>query len=110
MHSSSASITLLALGITSIAVLAVKAATHEKGTTFLRGGWPSGHTALAFAVATAIGYSVELGEGDDTRRCSSRLLVGQSRAESGAHTIPQIVAGAVLGFLLSTAAFQIFWR
>jgi diacylglycerol kinase (ATP) len=108
-HSSSASITLLALGITSIAVLAVKAATHEKGASFLRGGWPSGHTALAFAVATAIGYSVSSAKAMILALFIA-ALVAQSRAESGAHTIPQIAAGAVLGFLLSTAAFQIFWR
>jgi diacylglycerol kinase (ATP) len=108
-HSSSASITLLALGITSIAVLAVKAATHEKGSSYLRGGWPSGHTALAFAIATAIGYSVSSAKAMILALFIA-ALVAQSRAESGAHTIPQVVAGAVLGFLLSTAAFQIFWR
>jgi membrane-associated phospholipid phosphatase len=35
-------------------------------------------------------------------------LVGQSRVESNAHTIPQVVTGGLIGFLLATALFQIF--
>jgi len=107
VRESDATVTLLALGLTSVAVLAAKAFTQEKGTTFLHGGWPSGHTALAFATASAIGYS--------TRSATATVLalfiaalVGQSRVESETHTIAQTVAGAVLGFLLATAAFQIF--
>lgn len=106
---SSATVTLLALALTGLGVLAVKAATHEKGTTFVRGGWPSGHTAVAFATAAAIGYSV-----DSAKAMILSLfvaaLVGQSRLENGAHTLPQVVAGALIGFLLTTAVFQIFWR
>jgi diacylglycerol kinase (ATP) len=109
VRSSSATVTVLALAITSIAVLVIKAATHEKGTTYLRGGWPSGHTALAFALASAIGYSVNSAK-VWVLALLIAALVAQSRAETGAHTIPQIVAGGVLGFLLATAAFQIFWR
>jgi diacylglycerol kinase (ATP) len=108
-RSSSATVTLLALALTSIVVLAIKAATHEKGTSFVRGGWPSGHTALAFATASAIGYSVSSAKAM-VLALFIAALVAQSRVETGAHTIPQIVAGAVLGFLLTTAAFQIFWR
>jgi diacylglycerol kinase (ATP) len=101
-------VTILALALTSVAVLAVKAATREKGTSFVHGGWPSGHTALAFATASAIGYST-----DSAKAMALALfiaaLVAQSRVENEAHTIAQTVAGAVLGFLLATAAFQIFW-
>jgi diacylglycerol kinase (ATP) len=109
VRSSSATVTVLALGITGIAVLVIKAVTREKDTTYLRGGWPSGHTALAFALASAIGYSLNSAK-SMVLALGIALLVAQSRAETGAHTIPQIVAGAVLGFLLATAAFQIFWR
>lgn len=109
VRSSSSTITLLALALTSIAVLAIKAASHEKGTTFMRGGWPSGHTAIAFSMATAIGYSLSSAKAM-VLALFIAALVGQSRAETGAHTVPQILAGAVLGFLLTTAVFQIFWR
>jgi len=108
VRSSSANVTLLALGLTGIAVVAIKAVSTEKGATFLRGGWPSGHTALAFAVASAIGYSMSSAKAM-VLGLFIAALVAQSRVESEAHTIPQIVAGAVLGFLITTAAFQLFW-
>lgn len=109
VHSTPTAITLIALAITSIAVITMKAASHEKGTAFLRGGWPSGHTALAVAVATAIGYATSSAKAL-VLALFIAALVAQSRAETGAHTIPQIIAGAALGFLLTTAAFQIFLR
>lgn len=108
VRESDATVTLLALALTSGAVLALKALTHEEGSTFLHGGWPSGHTALAFAVASAIGYSMESAKAM-VLALFIAALVGQSRVETEAHTIAQTVAGAVLGFLLATAAFQIFW-
>lgn len=109
VRSASEAVTLIALALTGLAVLAIKAITHEKGTTYLSGGWPSGHTALAFAAATAIGYSVDSAKAFAMAMFIA-VLVAQSRVESERHTIPQTVAGAVLGFLLATAAFQIFWR
>jgi diacylglycerol kinase (ATP) len=88
-------------------VLAVKAATHEG--TFVRGGWPSGHTALAVATATAIGYATQSAKALLLAMFIA-ALVGQSRVETEAHTIPQTVLGALLGFLLTTAVFQVFLR
>jgi diacylglycerol kinase (ATP) len=106
-RASDATVTVIALALTSGTVLALKALTHEKETTFLRGGWPSGHTALAFATASAIGYSTNSAKAM-VLGLFIAVLVAQSRVESEAHTIAQTVAGAVLGFLLATAAFQIF--
>jgi diacylglycerol kinase (ATP) len=110
VRSSSATITLIALAITSIAVLAVKAVgATEAGARFLRGGWPSGHTALAFAMAAAIGYSLSSAKAMVLAMFVA-ALVAQSRAETGAHSVPQVIVGAVLGFLLTTAVFQLFLR
>jgi membrane-associated phospholipid phosphatase len=36
-------------------------------------------------------------------------LVAQSRVESGAHTIPQVLSGALVGFLITTVVFQVFF-
>ena len=102
-------VTFGAIALTALAVLVTKAFTREEGTSYLRGGWPSGHAAVAFAAAAAIGYSV-----DSAKAMILGLfiagLVAESRVEAEIHTIPQAVAGAVLGFLLATAAFQLFWR
>jgi len=107
-RASDATVTMLVMALTGVAVLVAKAVTHDKGTSFMRGGWPSGHTALAFAMASAIGYSTNSAKAMVLAMFIA-LLVAQSRVESEAHTIAQTVAGGVLGFLLATAAFQIFW-
>jgi diacylglycerol kinase (ATP) len=107
VQAGSSGVTVIALGLTGIAVLGMKAATHEKGSSYLRGGWPSGHTALAFAVASAIGYSTNSAKAM-VLALFIAALVAQSRVESGAHTIPQTVVGGLIGFLIATAVFQIF--
>jgi diacylglycerol kinase (ATP) len=108
VHAGSSTITLIALALTSIAVLTVKGFRHEKGSSFMHGGWPSGHTALAFAAAAAIGYSVSSLKAG-VLALFIAVLVAQSRIESETHTVAQTVAGALLGLLLATAVFQIFW-
>lgn len=99
-----AHLTLVALGLVTVLVIAGKAVT---GTgTWLRGGWPSGHSALAAAAAAAIGFA--------TRNAQATVLalfiaalVAQSRVETGTHTIPQVVSGAALGFLMASLVFQV---
>jgi diacylglycerol kinase (ATP) len=99
-------ITVVALAVTALAVLIAKAVTHEG--TFMRGGWPSGHTALAAAASTAIAYVTASG-GAAVLGGFITALVAQSRVESEAHTIPQVVWGAATGFLITTLVFQLFW-
>lgn len=98
-------LTVIALALTALVVLAAKAFTREG--TYLRGGWPSGHVALATTAATAIGYA----SGSATIAVLALFLaalVAQSRVESEVHTIPQVILGAVLGFLVATLVFQGF--
>jgi diacylglycerol kinase (ATP) len=102
-----ASVTLLALGLTGLLVLAVKAFNREG--TFMRGGWPSGHTAVAVSLATAIGWATNSAKVFLVALFIA-ALVAQSRVESGTHTIPQTVFGAIIGFLVTTAIFQVFLR
>ena len=106
VQQSSPNLTVIALALTGLAVLGLKAITHEG--TFLQGGWPSGHTALAVSAATAIWFASS----------SAKLailaffiaaLVAQSRVENDTHTIPQVVFGAALGFLITTSVFQLFF-
>lgn len=99
-----ATLTLAALGLVSLAVLALKASTHAEN--FMRGGWPSGHTALATAAATAIGYATSSAQAL-VLGLFIAALVAQSRVESETHTIPQVIAGAAIGFLITTLVFQV---
>lgn len=104
-----AELTLIALVLTIIVVIATKALTG-RGTP-LRGGLPSGHAAVAFAGWMAVTLVL-----DDTEHrflVSSlafimALLVAQSRVESGVHSTVETVMGGALGALVTLAVFQLF--
>lgn len=106
VRQSSATLTVIALALTGLAVLAVKAIT--KGGTYLRGGWPSGHTAIAVGGAVAIGYTTQNAKAG-VLALFIAFLVAQSRVESETHTIPQVMLGALFGILIPTLVFQVFW-
>jgi len=99
-------LTAIALGLVLIAVVIIKALNREG--TFLSGGWPSGHTALAFAVAAAAAYVTQSAR-TAVFCLFLALLVAQSRVEGEFHSVPQTLAGAFLGMLITTAVFQLFW-
>jgi diacylglycerol kinase (ATP) len=102
-----AQITVSALVITVIVVIATKAWTG-RGTP-LRGGLPSGHAALGFAGWMAATYIVN----DSHRFVISALtfimalLVAQTRVESGVHSALEVAYGGALGALVTLAMFQL---
>lgn len=102
-----AMLTVIAVGIVGLAVLASKAFSRQG--TFMSGGWPSGHTAIATGIAAIIGYSTHSAKAM-VLGLFIAALVAQSRVEADVHTIPQVVLGALLGFLVATAVFQVFLR
>jgi len=103
-----AEITLVALVITVIVVIATKAFTG-RGTP-LRGGVPSGHAALAFAAWMAATYVADARH----RFLISSLalimafLVAQTRVESGVHSALEVTYGALVGALATLVVFQLF--
>jgi diacylglycerol kinase (ATP) len=102
-----AKITVVALVLTVIIVIAMKAWTG-RGTP-LRGGLPSGHAAVAFAGWMAATYIV----GDSHRFVVSALtfimalLVAQTRVESGVHSTLEVAYGGALGALVTLSIFQL---
>jgi len=100
-------LTVIALVLTIIVVIAVKAVTG-RGTP-LRGGLPSGHAALAFGGWAAITFIVS-----EHRIVVSfvalimALLVSQTRVEAGIHSPYEVAAGAVIGTLVTLILFQVF--
>jgi len=102
---SPASLTVIALGLTLLVVLVLKALSREG--SFVHGGWPSGHAALAFGAAVALGY-VTGSASAMVLALFIAMLVAQSRVEGEIHTIPQVILGALLGTLTVTAVYQIF--
>jgi diacylglycerol kinase (ATP) len=103
-----AELTLVALVLTIIIVIATKAYTG-RGTP-LRGGAPSGHAALAFAGWMAATYVA----GEDHRFLISSIalimaiLVAQTRVESGVHSALEVTYGALVGALATLVVFQVF--
>ncbi len=104
-----AALTLVALAVTVILVIGVKAYTG-RGTP-LRGGLPSGHAAVAFAGWMAVTLLLE----DSSQRflVSSvtfimAVLVAQTRVESGVHSASEVASGALLGALVTLLLFQVF--
>jgi diacylglycerol kinase (ATP) len=102
-----AELTVVALVVTVIVVISVKAWTGS-GTP-LRGGLPSGHAALAFAAWIAATYAA----GQQHRFLVSSiafvmaLLVAQTRIESGVHSSLEVLLGGLIGALTTLALFQL---
>lgn len=102
-----APLTVVALGLTLLFVIVLKALTREG--SFVHGGWPSGHAALAFGSAVALGYVTGSGSALALALFIA-ILVAQSRVEGEIHTIPQVILGGMLGMLTVTAVYQVFFR
>jgi diacylglycerol kinase (ATP) len=105
-----ASLTLVALVLTTVIVIAAKAYTGRGRP--LSGGLPSGHAAVAFAGWMAATYI--LGDSTHWFLISSltfimALLVAQTRIESGIHSFVEVLSGGVLGALVTLVLFQLFW-
>jgi diacylglycerol kinase (ATP) len=104
-----AQLTLIALVLTILIVLATKALTGRGAP--LRGGLPSGHAAIAFAGWMAV--TLVLDNYDHRFLVSSvtfimALLVAQTRVESGVHSSAEVGYGALLGALTTLVLFQLF--
>lgn len=93
------------LVIVCIATIIVKAFFGE-GTP-LRGGMPSGHSAVAFSIATTIAL---ISEQPVVIILSYFLafVVAQSRVDSEVHSILEVLVGGVFGTLLTMLLFMIF--
>jgi diacylglycerol kinase (ATP) len=102
-----AALTLVALAITVVGVIAAKALTG-RGTP-LRGGLPSGHAAIGFAAWVAVTYAA----GAHHRFIVSSiafvmaLLIAQTRVEAGVHSTLEVLLGALLGSMTTLILFQL---
>ncbi|WP_343769568.1 diacylglycerol kinase [Clostridium malenominatum] len=91
------------LFIVSIITLVIKA-IYGEGTP-LKGGMPSGHSTIAFAIATTIALLTE----ETIAIILSYLLaliVAQSRVDSKIHSILEVIAGALFGTLITILLFK----
>jgi diacylglycerol kinase (ATP) len=103
-----AEVALIALVLTTIVVIGVKALTGS-GTP-LRGGLPSGHAAVGFAIWMAATLILEDSSHQfvvSSLTFIGALLIAQTRVESGIHSSVEVLYGGVLGALVTLAVFQV---
>lgn len=94
---------ILTLVTITMVIIGWKAALGQD--EFLRGGMPSGHTALAVALAVAIwetsqGFPVVAG-------FAIAALVAQSRVDGNIHNWWEVLTGALVGALLTLVFFRL---
>ncbi len=97
--------------VTFIALILVLASSiigkliFHKGTP-LRGGMPSGHAAVAFSIWTIISFLtnnlIVL-----TLSFVMAFLIARHRVKDAVHTLPEVIAGSILGILVTVLVFQI---
>lgn len=93
------------IAVVSIITLIIKAIFGE-GTP-LKGGMPSGHSAIAFSIATSIALITE----EPLTIILSYFLafiVAQSRVDSEVHSVLEVFVGGVFGSLLTILLFRLF--
>lgn len=100
-------IAVLALIMIMLAVILIKA-RFGRGYP-LRGGFPSGHSALAFSLAVSLAHVTAspwlIGLG-----FSAALLVAANRLRLGIHTFRDVFFGALLGSAVTLLLFRVFYR
>lgn len=100
-------ITAIALTLIISIVIALKMLFH-KGTP-LRGGMPSGHSAVGFSIFTVTAFL-----SDDVMIVGlvfiMAVLLAASRIRKGLHTIRDVLAGAAIGILVTVLIFQLLYR
>ncbi|MEC9488541.1 MAG: diacylglycerol kinase [Halanaerobium sp.] len=88
-----------------ILLIVILKAALGRGTVF-QGGIPSGHTMLAFSLATGLAFITENAL-VVTISFLLALLVGQSRVESGIHEFHEVFIGAVAGIVAAIFLYQL---
>ena len=104
-------LTFVALVVVVVLVIAIKAIGGRK-SSLLSGGMPSGHAALAFAgwaVITFLSASTRFSMLLSGISFAMALLVIQSRVETGIHSVLEVTAGAILGIVVATLIFQLWF-
>ncbi|MCK4776753.1 MAG: diacylglycerol kinase [Actinomycetia bacterium] len=99
-------ITFITLILVVFIVVIFKSLRGEVG--YLRGGWPSGHSAVAGALFTSIAF-LSQNIFVPTLSFFLALLVFQSRIEQKVHDWLDVLSGALIGIVITTVLFQLFY-
>lgn len=97
--------TFLAVSLVLISVILIKGIFYKRKTTHFQGGTVSGHSALAFTLAT---IAAILAKNFEVSLITFIIagLVAEARVEAKIHTIREVILGAILGIAVSLLLFQ----
>lgn len=98
-------LTIIAVILVLTLVIIIKIG-FQKGTP-LRGGMPSGHTAIAFSIWAIIIFSTS-NPLIISLSFLMAFLIARSRYSQGIHTLWEITAGGLLGFFVTVLLIQLF--
>lgn len=98
-------LTFVSLVLVIVVVIAVK--SKFSVGSYMVGGMPSGHSAIAFSISTAIALISE-----DifiaTMAFLLAFLISQSRIEGRIHTPFEVIVGGIIGTLITILIFQLY--
>lgn len=106
IRSSSVHLTFVSLILVVLLTIGIKARFYRGRGTHFQGGIVSGHSAVAFCIATIVAV---LSENIlvITMTFFLALLVGESRVEGKIHSLSEVLLGGILGMLVGILIFQI---
>lgn len=98
-------LTFVALLIVVLITIGLKAKYSKGKGTHFQGGAVSGHSAVAFCIATIISFQVE-NILVTTMAYILALLVAESRVEGKIHSSLEVILGAIMGSLVGVIIFK----
>lgn len=98
---------VITLSLVIVVTIFLKGVFYEGHGTAFKGGFVSGHTSLAFCLAT-IGIMQSQEVLVKLLFLLLALVIAESRYEANIHSIPEIIRGAILGTSMAMAIFGIF--
>lgn len=104
IQSSKAHMVFLVLVFVCVVTVIIKVIVG-KGTP-LQGGMPSGHSAIAFSIATIIAFLSKETVAQVLGYVLA-LIVAQSRVDSEVHSVLEVIVGAILGTVLTVLFFRV---
>lgn len=102
-------VTFICIILVILLTITAKAAIGKQKSSLFQGGLVSGHSAIAFSVATAITFIAQ-NVLVMTLAFILALLVAESRIEGDFHSVREAVAGALLGIFTTLLIFQLMYH
>jgi diacylglycerol kinase (ATP) len=99
-------LTFVALILVTLLTIGLKARYSKGKGTHFQGGAVSGHSAIAFCIATIITFQVE-NMLVTTMAYLLALLVAESRVEGQIHSLSEVIIGGIMGTLVGFIVFRL---